>query len=73
LAPVERQNAPQGLPQLAEASGDKRPDATPRLLYQAQGEADAARERRHQFVIEVFGDEAGIAVVDETGFNQARG
>lgn len=64
LAPVERKNGWQ----LAEASGDKRPDGTQRLLYQAQWEADAARDRLQQFVIEIFGDEQGIGVVDETGF-----
>lgn len=64
LAPVERKNGWQ----LAEATGDKTPDATQRLLYQAQWEADAARDRLQQFVVEVFGDEEGIGVVDETGF-----
>jgi SRSO17 transposase len=64
LAPVERKNGWQ----LAEAGGDERPDAMQRLLYLAQWEADAARDRLQQFVVEVFGDEAGIGVVDETGF-----
>jgi SRSO17 transposase len=64
LAPVPRKNGWQ----LAEAGGDKTPDATQRLLYQAQWEADAARDRLQHFVIEVFGDEQGIGVVDETGF-----
>jgi SRSO17 transposase len=64
LAPVERKNGWQ----LAEAGGERRPDAMQRLLYLAQWEADAARDRLQQFVIEVFGDEAGIGVVDETGF-----
>jgi SRSO17 transposase len=64
LAAVERKNGWQ----LAEASGEQTPDATQRLLYQAQWEADAVRDRLQQFVIEVFGDEEGIGVVDETGF-----
>jgi SRSO17 transposase len=64
LAPVERKNGWQ----LAEAGGERRPDAMQRLLYLAQWEADAARDRLQQFVVEVFGDEAGIGVVDETGF-----
>ena len=64
LGPVERKNGWQ----MAEANGDKTPDATQRLLYQAKWEADAARDRLQQFVIEVFGDEEGIGVVDETGF-----
>jgi SRSO17 transposase len=64
LSAVERKNGWQ----LAEAGGDERPDATQRLLYLAQWEADAARDRLQQFVIEVFGDAEGIGVVDESGF-----
>jgi SRSO17 transposase len=64
LSSVERKNGWQ----LAEAGGDQRPDATQRLLYLAQWDADAARDRLQQFVIEVFGDEQGIGVVDESGF-----
>jgi|SRR3990172_3746814 len=64
LASVERKNGWQ----LAEANGDKTPDATQRLLYQAKWDADAARDRLEQFVVQVFGDEWGIGVVDETGF-----
>jgi len=54
--------------QMAEVMGDRSPDATQRLLYQAQWNADAARERLLQYSIEIFGDEDGIGVVDETGF-----
>ena len=54
--------------QLAEAVGDKTPDATQRLLYQARWDADAARDVLQQFIIETFGDEEGVGVVDETGF-----
>jgi SRSO17 transposase len=54
--------------QVAEAIGDRTPDATQRLLYQAQWSADAARDRLLEFTIEVFGEEDGIGVVDETGF-----
>jgi SRSO17 transposase len=54
--------------QVAEAVGDRIPDATQRLLYQAQWSADAARDHLLPFTIEVFGDEDGIGVVDETGF-----
>jgi SRSO17 transposase len=64
LARVERKNGWQ----LAEAGGDQRPDATQRLLYLAQWEADAARDRLQHFVVEVFGDAEGIGVVDESGF-----
>lgn len=64
LASVERKNGWQ----LAEAGGDERPDATQRLLYLAQWEADVARDRLQHFVVEVFGDAEGIGVVDESGF-----
>jgi len=64
LAPVERKNSWQ----LAEAVGDRRPDASQRLLYQSQWEADEARDELERYVSEVFGEEDGIGVVDETGF-----
>jgi SRSO17 transposase len=54
--------------QLAEAVGEPRPDAMQRLLYQSHWEADAARDVLQGFIIERFGDEEGIGVVDETGF-----
>jgi SRSO17 transposase len=53
---------------VAEAIGDRIPDATQRLLYHAQWSADTARDRLLQYTIEVFGEEDGIGVVDETGF-----
>jgi SRSO17 transposase len=64
LAPLERKTSWQ----LAEASGDPTPDRTQRLLYRADWDADAARDRLQQFIIEQFGDEDGIGIVDETGF-----
>ena len=64
MASVPRKNGWQ----VAEVIGDRTPDATQRLLYQAKWSADTARERLLQYVIEVFGEEDGIAVVDETGF-----
>jgi SRSO17 transposase len=64
LASVPRKNGWQ----VAEVIGDRIPDATQRLLYQAQWSADAARDCLLRYTIEVFGDEDGIGVVDETGF-----
>jgi SRSO17 transposase len=64
LAAVPRKNGWQ----VAEAVGDRIPDATQRLLYQAAWRADAARDDLLQYTIEVFGDADGIGVVDETGF-----
>ena len=54
--------------QVAEAVGDRIPDRMQRLLYRVPWDADAARDRLEQFVIETFGDSEGIGVVDETGF-----
>jgi len=54
--------------QVAEAVGDRIPDATQRLLYRTLWEAEAARDVLLKYSIEVFGDEDGIGVVDETGF-----
>jgi SRSO17 transposase len=64
LASVPRKNSWQ----VAEAVGDRIPDATQRLLYRSLWDADSARDRLLQFTIEVFGAEDGIGVVDETGF-----
>jgi SRSO17 transposase len=54
--------------QMAEAVGELIPDRMQRLLYRVPWNADAARDRLQQFVIETFGDPEGIGVVDETGF-----
>ena len=64
LAAVERKNGWQ----VAEAVGDRIPDPTQRLLYRSHWEADEARDELAQYVAEVFGEEDGIGVVDETGF-----
>ncbi|MEE4235475.1 MAG: IS701 family transposase [Anderseniella sp.] len=64
MAAVPRKNSWQ----VAEAIGDRTPDATQRLLYQAQWSADAARDQLLEFAIEVFGEEDAIGVVDESGF-----
>ncbi len=64
LSESERKNSWQ----MAEAVGAARPDGLQRLLYQSQWEADAARDVLQGFIIEQFGDEEGIGVVDETGF-----
>ena len=64
ISAVERKNSWQ----LAEAVGDRTPDATQRLLYSSKWDANAARDELLGFVIEQFGDGDGIGVVDETGF-----
>jgi SRSO17 transposase len=64
MGPAARRNGWQ----LAEALGDRTPDRVQRLLYAADWNADAARDRLIDFAIERFGDSQGIAVLDETGF-----
>ncbi len=64
LGQAERKNGWQ----VAEAVGDRIPDRMQRLLYRVPWDADAARDRLQQFVIETFADPEGIGVVDETSF-----
>jgi SRSO17 transposase len=64
LSPVPRKNCWQ----MAEAVGDKDPQAMQRLLFGAQWDADAVRDELQAFVIERFGEADGIGIVDETGF-----
>ena len=64
LGPVARKNGWQ----LAEAMGDTVPDPTQRLLYRTLWSADSARNILQKYIVEVFADEDGIGVVDETGF-----
>ena len=64
VSPVERKNGWQ----LAEAVGDKRPDATQRLLYKTKWDAEAVRDALQRFVIEGFRRCGRHRVVDETGF-----
>jgi SRSO17 transposase len=66
LSPIVRKNGWQ----LAEAMGDKVPDPTQRLLYRTLWSADWARNLLQEYIIEVFGDEDGIGVADETGFSK---
>jgi SRSO17 transposase len=64
LAPVRRKNCWQ----MAEAMGQKDPQAMQRLLFGAQWDADAVRDELQAFVIEHFGEADGIGIIDETGF-----
>jgi SRSO17 transposase len=64
LSPVARKNCWQ----MAEAVGDKDPQAMQRLLFGAQWDAGAVRDELQAFVIERFGEADGIGIVDETGF-----
>ena len=64
LAPVRRKNCWQ----MAEATGQKDPQALQRLLFGAHWDADAVRDELQRFVSERFGEADGIGIVDETGF-----
>jgi DDE superfamily endonuclease len=63
-SPVQRKNSWQ----LAEAAGDETPDKMQRLLHRSNWDADGVRDDVQAFVVECFGEAAGIGVVDETGF-----
>ena len=54
--------------QMAEAVGAQDPQPMQRLLYSARWDEDGVRDELQRFVIERFGDESAIGVVDETGF-----
>jgi SRSO17 transposase len=64
LERVERKNGWQ----LAEQIGAAGPQGVQRLLNAAVWDADAVRDDLRGSVIEQLGDEAGVLVVDETGF-----
>ena len=64
LAPVERKNGWQ----LAEVLGERGPHGVQRLLSEADWDAEAVRDDLRTSVLERLGEEAGILVVDETGF-----
>ncbi len=64
LAPIARKNCWQ----MAEAVGEGDPRSMQRLQYNARWEADEARDELEAFVLEKFGHESGIGVVDATGF-----
>jgi SRSO17 transposase len=64
LAPVERKNCWQ----IAEAVGEQDPQPMQRLLYSARWDEEGVRDELQRFVIEQFGDERAIGIMDETGF-----
>ncbi len=52
----------------AEAAGDKGPWRQQAILGRRRWEADRLKETVREYVIEHFGEEEGILVIDETGF-----
>ncbi|MBO0792851.1 MAG: transposase, partial [Ktedonobacteraceae bacterium] len=63
LAPLERKTSWQ----LAEQLADSTPDRMQRLLYRTPWDAEVARDRLLQFIIERKGSKEAIGVLDETG------
>lgn len=63
LTPLERKTNWQ----LAERLHDSTPDRMQRLLSRVPWDAQEARARLQQFIIERFGEEGAIGVLDETG------
>jgi SRSO17 transposase len=53
---------------LAEQAGESSPDGMQRLLAGADWDADAVRDDLRSYVVEQLADDAGVLVVDETGF-----
>jgi SRSO17 transposase len=64
LSPVERKNGWQ----LAEALGERGPRGVQRLLGEADWDPGAVRDDLRAYVLAHLGAEAGVLVVDETGF-----
>src|ERR671928_683645 len=64
LAPIERKNGWQ----LAEAAGDRTPDAVQEFLSRVLWDAEAVREDLRAYVVEHLGEPQAALVLDETGF-----
>ena len=64
LAPVARKNGWQ----LAEAAGDRTPDAVQDFLSRVRWDAEAVREDLRAYVVVHLGDPHAVLVLDETGF-----
>ena len=64
LSPVERKNGWQ----LAEALGEHGPHGVQRFLLEADWDQEVIRDEVRAYVLKHLGEEAGVLVVDETGF-----
>jgi SRSO17 transposase len=53
--------------QLAEQAGDASPHAMHRLLGEAIWDADKVRDDLREYVVDAFGDPAGVLILDDTG------
>ncbi len=52
---------------IAEHRGELTPDGLQHLLARAKWDADAVRDDLRDYVLDAFGDEDAVLVVDETG------
>ncbi|HEY6423700.1 MAG TPA: IS701 family transposase [Pseudonocardiaceae bacterium] len=52
---------------IAEQRGQRSPDGLQHLLARARWDADAVRDDLRGYVVDAFGDDAAVLVVDETG------
>ena len=52
---------------IAEQRGQRSPDGLQHLLARASWDADAVRDDLRGYVVDAFGDDAAVVVVDETG------
>jgi SRSO17 transposase len=52
---------------IAEHRGQRSPDGLQHLLARASWDADAVRDDLRGYVVDAFGDDAAVLVVDETG------
>src|ERR687886_1530076 len=64
LAPIARKNGWQ----LAEAAGDRTPDAVQDFLSRVHWDAEAVRDDLRAYVVEHLGEPQAALVLDETGF-----
>jgi SRSO17 transposase len=64
LSQVDRKNSWQ----IAETLGDRNPDGVQYLLDRSKWDPDGVRDDLQKYVVEHFGEENSIFVVDETGF-----
>jgi SRSO17 transposase len=64
LSPAERKN----VWQLAETLGEPTPYGLQQFLYRGAWDADQVRDELRRYVVEQFGDDQAILILDETGF-----
>ena len=64
VSQIERKNGWQ----LAEAAGDRTPDAMQDFLKRSNWNPDLVRDDLYRYVMKHFADDDGVLIIDETGF-----